>query len=1427
MKGFIYEGVDFMTSKRILALLLAVMMIFTAIPFSASAAEIASSTVISDIFTDGLFATHIAGKLGKAASDTVTQDDLDTITSVNPSGAVHSVEGIQYLRNLEEARLDNLQLTDRFPDEFVNEMQPNLRFYIANNQRYTSETIYLSSASLGEVYPHIPPLFFQHVQYSQGKRVGTWYLLNQYNGVIATEPAYNGSELSQLMGVSDGNRYTLRLVQDFGNSWMGLNGSQYEFPIQFDTSSNPGVVEGTVTKKGTSPKEPIAGAKITLYSTPQYTSVTDSSGHYKFASVKPGNYKITCEYNGYTTEIKQANVSAKKTTTVDFELGEDNKSSIKGKVIDAVTKEPIEGAEIVPTGTPSGTVYTTKSSDVNGEFIYQNIPAGSYSVVTSKAGYKSDTRTITIEAGVSDEVVIELGGLANIQCQVYDFDAPLVPIEEAVVNLYDASGELVETGDTDALGEVWFRDLPYSTYTVTATKVGYSREEAEIAIVASGDVQQKLYLKADPGEVNISASYDYSGSSADGQPVPDVKLTIQDLDGVHAGSQHKQVGETDEAGEYSFIMATTHTYTLSVEKLGYDAEIVSVNGTPVAPAATVELPQLNPNDEITVEVKVTPKFGAITGTVYEFDTTDEIDGALVEIEALSQDTLPYAGQTSVTVGADGIYKFENVPYGEYEVTAGKNPEFSTELANIEVSDVTTAGGDIVQDFYLHRNPALLVGKVYYFGSTDPVPNAKAYLKDSDGDIRIDKTNVNGIVSAYLNAGEYSAWVEYNGFTTEVQTTDLTSGGEDELIFYVFREDANSLSGLVTDYVTRIPINDFEIELTPDVGTSFIKSGGLYDAYNILEGSYTLTVSADGYYTQSQTVVITNTGVTYANFRLIPYLAEIAGVVKHENGDVIVGATMTLTGDGVNETTQTNASGEYDFALLPTGEYDVKCTTVEENQQKHTDAVGGAITVVDFVLDDLPGTIKGKVSGENAVGISGVKISVYPKDGDDPVTTTTDGNGEYTVSNLPADNYYVAAAKDGYIAQVKSAAVTVGNDTIVNFTLLEEAAVPGILTGKVTRQTATGAPVAGATIEIAEAATPDVIVDTLTTDANGEYWIQLLEEDYTVKMTYQTTVESKEVTVESTLTTIANFIIPNSGGGSQNPNVTFHAGELGTIVGTGSFTVEKGKTVPAEMIPEVETDDLFLYWSLSPQTDDILRPEKVDVSKHVINEDTVFYAVYAHLGEHKAYIKGFPDGKFHALNAITRAEAASIIARACYSDFVEGERYDIGEGYDDPNIENHWAISAIEFCTMKGIFGGYEGKYFYPNKHISREEFAVAFARVGETEVSGELPFTDKTDISSWAENGVYTAYSNGWISGYPDGSFKPQKEINRAEAVKIVNAFLKRGVDEIGVGKLNSKTWSDVSKTYWAYYEIAEASNSHSYYYRDGYKPMENWTKIN
>lgn len=199
-------------------------------------------------------------------------------------------------------------------------------------------------------------------------------------------------------------------------------------------------------------------------------------------------------------------------------------------------------------------------------------------------------------------------------------------------------------------------------------------------------------------------------------------------------------------------------------------------------------------------------------------------------------------------------------------------------------------------------------------------------------------------------------------------------------------------------------------------------------------------------------------------------------------------------------------------------------------------------------------------------------------------------------------------------------------------------------------------------------------------------------------------------------------------------------------------------------------------------------------------------------EHFAYVFGYPDGTIHPNENITRAEVAAIFYRLLTDEARAFCRSETNRFTDtDPNRWYHVSVSSL---ASIGILAGYPDGTFGPGKPITRAEFAaIAMRFVKAAPPDGTDWFPDIS--TSWARDEINAAAALGILSGYPDGTFRPQQSITRAEAFTVVNALLGRTphrdylLDEM-------TSWPDnANPSTWYYAAVQEATNSHDYI-RDG-----------
>lgn len=223
-------------------------------------------------------------------------------------------------------------------------------------------------------------------------------------------------------------------------------------------------------------------------------------------------------------------------------------------------------------------------------------------------------------------------------------------------------------------------------------------------------------------------------------------------------------------------------------------------------------------------------------------------------------------------------------------------------------------------------------------------------------------------------------------------------------------------------------------------------------------------------------------------------------------------------------------------------------------------------------------------------------------------------------------------------------------------------------------------------------------------------------------------------------------------------------------------------------------------------------------------DTVKVGPQLNRDDHVAYIMGYPDGTVQPKGEITRAEACTIFFRLL-TDSSRDYYFSKTNDYTDVNAGD-WFNNAISTLSNAGIVTGYNDGTFRPNQPITRGEMAKIIANFANLN-KGTKSFTDLS--GHWSKTYVELAAGNGWIAGYPDGSFRPDQKITRAETVTMINRVLERvPAKELRLlSRSIMLTFPDNNPGDWYYIAIQEASNSHEYQ-RSVYETTgdEMWTKL-
>lgn len=305
-----------------------------------------------------------------------------------------------------------------------------------------------------------------------------------------------------------------------------------------------------------------------------------------------------------------------------------------------------------------------------------------------------------------------------------------------------------------------------------------------------------------------------------------------------------------------------------------------------------------------------------------------------------------------------------------------------------------------------------------------------------------------------------------------------------------------------------------------------------------------------------------------------------------------------------------------------------------------------------------------------------------------------------------------------------------------------------------------------------------------------------------------------------------------GGGSSSTASSYtikaSAGNGGIISPSGNVAVKRGEDqsfhinpINGYRISDVIVDGksvgaVSTYTFDSVKANHTIQVKFVKYNSIVADPEVTGVAGWLQTKEHNGYMGGYGNGLFGPNDNMTRAQAAQM-----FYNLLLNKNVDITVDFTDVPADE-WYGNAVRTLASLGVIKGIGNGQFAPNRTITRAEFTVIAMRFANVSANVTNPFTDIA-TNDWYYTAVTSAVSYGWLTGYSDGSFRPQATITRAEVVTIVNRMLNRTADRNFVDSNVTAQFDDVPNTYWAYYNIMEATIAHDHSIdNDG---VESWGK--
>ena len=896
------------------------------------------------------------------------------------------------------------------------------------------------------------------------------------------------------------------------------------------------------------------------------TTTTDTDGNYSFTRLPAGDYTVKVTKAGAIANLDQTEDpdSTKDNTSGTITLNADNpvqeninfgyvkKHAISGNVYLDQNRDKTKNTGDLPQGgvtvklvDASGAVVATTTTDADGNYSFTGLNDGTYTVQVDKTGPLASTeqtedpsgngdsrsQAITFTRSDPDVTNVNFGYAEDYTVSgtvYYDKDRSQTlnngepGFNGVTVKLLGEDGSVVATTTTKADGTYSFAKLPAGKYTVKVEpsdllkKLEQTEDPDGTKDHTSGVVQVS---HDNPSVKNVNFGYatnytikgtiyrdaDRSETLEDGEKLYQ-GVTVDLLD---ASGNVVATTTTDAHGAYAFTNLEEGTYKVRVRQEGPIADLVQTED----PDATKD----NTSGDITLElndpIKENVNFGyisnnSISGTVYRDDNrSNSLNGGEAGYPEQTVQLLDKDGSVIATTKTDanGNYSFDNLPDGTYSVKVVKDGAL-TDLEQTEDPDGTkdSASEPIVLN---EDNPTK---KNVNFGY---VPDY--FIK---GTIYRD-----GNRSGALDAGEKL----YEGVTVNLVDADGT-------VVATTTTDADGSYSF-----DKLPAGTYSVTVVQDGPIAGLEQTGDPDATKD-NASESITLNND------------NPSTTDVNFG---YIADnsLSGTVYRDdsrNGDQdgtepgYSGVTVQLldASGNVVATTTTDANGTYSFSKLPDGTYSVKVvkdgeladTEQTEDPDATKDNASEPVTLgednpskghIDFgyVPDySIHGLVyrdgdRNETHGAGEKGYANQTVELRDKDGKAVATTTTDANGAYSFSKLPAGDYTVKVVKDGALTDLDqtedpdstkdsaSGVISLSNDhrteTDVNFGYIANNSINGTIYRDGDRDGKKGdteGRYSGVTVQLLDK--DGKVIATTTTDKDGKYSFEHLPDGtYSVKV----------------------------------------------------------------------------------------------------------------------------------------------------------------------------------------------------------------------------------------------------------------------------------------------------------------------------------------
>lgn len=695
---------------------------------------------------------------------------------------------------------------------------------------------------------------------------------------------------------------------------------------------------------------------------------------------------------------------------------------IQGVVTDAATGEPIFGATVSVAGQ---SISVVTGSD--GSYTLNNVPAGSQIVNASARGFTASQAQVTVTTNqiVTRDFALApfVGAIRGVVLNAFDSQ----PIAGATVSV-KGTNIAVTTGSD---GSYALSNAPVGSQTVDVSAPNFTSTQEIVTVVADQTNVRDYFLTPKTGVIKGIVR-----NAATNAPIAAATVTTGSITAATGGD-----------GSYTLNNVSAGAQTLSATADGFDPG-----------SASVTVP---PGGAINQDFALTPQLGAVSGFVRD-DYNQPIAGA----------TVTAAGITA-TSGGDGSYTLANIPVGAQTVN-GSATGYRSASATVTV----LANQTVQQDLTLPRVTGTIKGRVTNAATGQPINGADVDLlpfplsfgtSDASGNYTMTGAPTGAQVILASAPGFYAKLAVVNVVADQTSTQD-----------FALTPQLGEVTGTVFDKFAQ-PIDGATVAVAGTNIATTTGSGGIYRLSNVPVGVQTLNVSAPGFTSAQVTANVVVNKTIYKDIYLETPVGVVRGTVRNAaNNQPIAGASI-LVGipfGPVYYSAITDGAGNYALNDVKAGSITIYALADGFRLSQATVTIVANQTITqDFALTPDTATTTGAITGvvknsANNQPVSGATITIAGTN----LSTTSGGDGSYTISNVPPGAQTLNATKSGFRTATVQVTVVAGQTVTQDISLTSGA---GTVTGTI-RNAANANPIAGATISVA-----GTNIST-TSDAGGAY-----------------------------------------------------------------------------------------------------------------------------------------------------------------------------------------------------------------------------------------------------------------------------------------------------------------------------------------------------